>query len=263
MSNQSVIKYVPTFKKADLLRTKLKTVTPKAEELCVSFDTGGIENLLYVVEDFVIVMEALGVTDYDETFKFFKKLLGHGPAEKFRKLLSRNFYMDTVVRGRIIESKFQKATKGFIGMYCTSQDPRGDLIEYLKSDKCMKPREKSVSDHQDRMEELMRYSSQLEGSRDNLSEPEQKTILFHSFPVAWQISFKRTQTRSVQSSTVEDMMVYMNQEKEFADSQVKQGRHNDHHGGRGYGGRGRRSEGRGNRDRGRGRGGRRDNRRQG
>ena len=88
------------------------------------------------------------------------------------------------------------------------------------------------------MEELMRYSTQLEGSRENVSEPEQKTILFHSFPVAWQISFKRTQTRSVQLSTVEDMMVYMNQEKEFADSQVNKGRQNHDHGGRGYRGRG-------------------------
>ena len=192
MSNQSVIEYTPTFKKADLVRTKLKTITPKAEELCVTFDTGGIENLLYVVEDFLIVMDALMVTDHDETIKYFKKLLGHGPAEKFRKLLTKNFYMDTVIRRIVTETKFQKATKGFVALYCTSQDPKGDLIEYLKSDKCMKPREKSVSDHQDRMEELMRYSTQLEGSGENLSENEQKIILFHSFPIAWQISFKRT-----------------------------------------------------------------------
>ena len=56
----------------------------------------------------------------------------------------------------VTESAFQKATKGFIAVYCTSQDQKGDLIEYLKLDNCMKPREKSVSDHQDRMEELIR-----------------------------------------------------------------------------------------------------------
>ena len=52
MSNQSVIKYKSSFKKTDLVRTNLKTVTPKGEEFCVTFDTGGIEILLYVIEDF-------------------------------------------------------------------------------------------------------------------------------------------------------------------------------------------------------------------
>ena len=75
MSNQSVIKYSLAFKKVDLLRTKLKTVTPKAEEFCVTFDTGGIENLLYVVKDFLIVMGSLTFTDHNKMVNFFKKLL--------------------------------------------------------------------------------------------------------------------------------------------------------------------------------------------
>ena len=101
----------------------------------------------------------------------------------------------------------------------------------------------------------MRYSTRLEGSRTDLSESEQKLILFGSFPVAWQINWKRTQNR-IQNSTVEDMMIYMNQEKEISDSTSRH-RPNDH-GGRFGRGRGR-DGGRG-RGRGRGRGGREDRR---
>ena len=68
MSNQSVIKYIPCFKKTDLVRVKLKTVTPKQEELCVTFDKGGVEALLYVFEDFDIAMESLLIdkSNFDE-----------------------------------------------------------------------------------------------------------------------------------------------------------------------------------------------------
>ena len=85
MSNQSVIKYHPLFKKTDLVRTKLKTVTPRVEELCVTFNTGGIKTMLYVTKDFHIAMDAMAVnkTDFEALKRYFKKILGHGPAEKF------------------------------------------------------------------------------------------------------------------------------------------------------------------------------------
>ena len=82
MSNQSVIKYKSSFKKSELVQTKLKTTNPKEEEACVTFDTGGIEILLYVIEDFQLVMESLNVTSNVKLDKFFKKILGHGPSEK-------------------------------------------------------------------------------------------------------------------------------------------------------------------------------------
>ena len=259
MSNQSVIKYKPSFVKSELVRTKLKIVATKEEEMCVTFDTGGIEILLYVIEDFRLVMESLAITDTVAKDKFFKKILGHGPSEKWKKLKAKNFYVDTVIEGVTTVTKFDKALNGFIATYCTSQDPKGDLIEYLKSTHCMKPREKSVAEHQDRLEELMRYSTHLEGTRADLSESEQKLILFGSFPIAWQINWKRTQRR-IQDATVEEMMIYMNQEKEISDSTSTRNHRTDDHTGRGgRGNRGGRGRGRGGRGRGRGR----EDRRQG
>ena len=70
MNNQSVIKYTPSFKKAELIKVKLKTIDPvtnqKLEESCVVFDKGGIEALLYTIEDFRIAYDAieLDITSY-------------------------------------------------------------------------------------------------------------------------------------------------------------------------------------------------------
>ena len=62
-----------SFKKLEMVRTKLKTVSPKKEELCVTVDTGGIEILLYVIEDFQLVMESLAVHENNELSKFVGK----------------------------------------------------------------------------------------------------------------------------------------------------------------------------------------------
>ena len=48
MSNQPVIKYNPLFKKANLVKVKLKAITPKAEELTAQFDIYRIKTLLSV-----------------------------------------------------------------------------------------------------------------------------------------------------------------------------------------------------------------------
>ena len=93
--------------------------------------------------------------------------------------------MNISVGGNVTEFGFNKLKKDFIKMYYTSTNPKGDLIEYLKTDRCMKPHDKSVTNHQDRMEEIMRYSTQLEGAQNDLSVSERKTIIFKSFPIAW------------------------------------------------------------------------------
>ena len=62
------------------------------------------------------------------------------------------------------------------------------------------------------MEEIMQYSTYLEGARENLSEDETKTILFTSFPVAWQINYKCSQP-PLQRSAIRDGIIFMSQEK--------------------------------------------------
>ena len=154
--------------------------------------------------------------------KYFKKVLvlGHGPAEKFRKLIQRNLYVNTVLENVITVYVFEKLLKAFIKLYCTSTGPKGDVIKHLKSDKCKEPKNKCVSDYQDRMEEIMRYSTCLEGARDNLSEDEVTTIIFTSFPVSWQINYKQSQS-AILTSAIEAIMIFMSQEKKFSDHNNK------------------------------------------
>ena len=98
---------------------------------------------------------AINVDDYDKMKKYIKKVVGHGPAEKLRKLIQRNLFINTVQKKRITKHAFEKLIKAFIKLYYTSTDLKGDVIKYLKSEKCMEPKGKSVSDHQDRMKEIM------------------------------------------------------------------------------------------------------------
>ena len=83
-------------------------------------------------------------------------------------------------------------------------------------DNCMKSKDKCVSDHQDIMEEIMRYSRYLEGARANLSDSEIKTIIFTSFPVTWRIRYKQSQPL-IQGSSKKAIMIFMSQEKELLD----------------------------------------------
>ena len=92
---------------------------------------------------------------------------------------------------------------------------------HLKTEKYQKPHDKSVTDHQDRMEEIMRYSKQLEGARSDFGDDEKKTIIFKLFPSTWQVNYKRSQT-PIKRASMEDIMIFMSQEKEFADSHRKQ-----------------------------------------
>ena len=61
MSNQSIIKYNPSIKKADFFKGKLKTNNPKlkGEEIHAVSAISGIELLLYVIKDFHIAVESL------------------------------------------------------------------------------------------------------------------------------------------------------------------------------------------------------------
>ena len=107
-----------------------------------------------------------------------------------RKLIHGSFFNNnTITQGNILEYLFGKLRKALIKLYCTNTDLKGDVIEYLKSDKCKKPKGKSVSDDQDRMEEIIGYSRCLEGATNNLSEDKIKKILFTLFPVVWQINY--------------------------------------------------------------------------
>ena len=101
--NTSEFKYEPSFKLEEVKTKKMKTVNNIGRgdryETCAKFEKGGIEFLLYVVEDFNLTMEAFKLTSSSDMAEFWKKILGHGPSEKWKKMLrSDNNYNDDVER---------------------------------------------------------------------------------------------------------------------------------------------------------------------
>ena len=72
--NTSVIKYEVSFKLEGVKTTKMKTLTNQGRgdgyKTCTNFEKGGIELLLYVVEDFLLAYEALKLLNSDEMLDF-------------------------------------------------------------------------------------------------------------------------------------------------------------------------------------------------
>ena len=145
--------------------------------------------LLYVIEDLSIVASLLNINTSDQYIEFFMNLLGHGQLEMFKRLKAKNGarYNNTVVQQQnqqgVMEDVvtmlgFQTLIEDFVKLYCTSTDLKGDLIKYIKSEDCRKPMKAAVSTHQDCMRELICFTTILEGSRPDLTEEEQKLILF-------------------------------------------------------------------------------------
>ena len=94
--NTSVIKYEASFKLEDIKLTTMKTLNNLGRgdgyKTCAESEKGGIELLLYVVEDFKLTIEALKLTSLQDLAEFWKKVLGHGPLEKWKKMLRGSEY---------------------------------------------------------------------------------------------------------------------------------------------------------------------------
>jgi len=63
--------------------------------------------------------------------------------------------------------------------------PRDDLIAYLKTDDCKKPRKVSIRTHASRIESLCYYANCLQGVAHDLTELQITELIFQSFPNAW------------------------------------------------------------------------------
>ena len=169
--NTSVIKYEVSFKLEDVKTTKMKTLNAAGRgdgyETCAEFERGGIELLLYVVEDFNLACDALNLFLTVELLEFWKKVLGHGPAEKWKRMLRNNIYLDDMVtvpaakpgdmdiQQTVQGSGFNKMIADFIKLYCDDSDPKANLVAYIGSEECRKPKKVPVADHQERIEELI------------------------------------------------------------------------------------------------------------
>ena len=77
-----------------------------------------------MIEDFMIAADSLNNTTTSRYFEFWKKVLEHGPSEKFKRLKANNgiWYGDTAVGQTVLILRFQTAIQNFVKLYCTSTD---------------------------------------------------------------------------------------------------------------------------------------------
>ena len=89
---------------------------------------------------------------------------------------------DNIPARQRTRDRFLEEFNRFVTHYSNSASPRDDLIRYLLSDECKKPRKVTPDDHATRMETLCLYANRLEGLEADLTEERITMIIFNSFP---------------------------------------------------------------------------------
>mmetsp|Transcript_14767 Transcript_14767/g.34162 ORF Transcript_14767/g.34162 Transcript_14767/m.34162 type:complete len:382 (-) Transcript_14767:1452-2597(-) len=116
------------------------------------------------------------------------------PANKYIRYLGRCLSVDAQTKWRSLTKQgysqtlngYKQAFSAFIKEeYCNAEDAKDIMHAYLRSAECKKPSNVSCKQHADRMEQLFKYTSKLQGYGSTLSNKEQRTILLHSFPNEW------------------------------------------------------------------------------
>ena len=207
--------YKPSFKRKDLEQVELKIVYEdgtRSKSKCPRFTgTGGVEELLYVVEFFERLASDENIED-EALFLYFKKILEQNARNKWDSLEPETYPQD--------QDGFKDCIKQFYKKYSSQVNTRGILIKSLRSKKVMKPIDVSVDEHQERIENLCRYANKLHGTGAPLQKGDKLEILFESFPTKWKNSF--ILSGKVPSETDESVMIeFMKINKGINDGEEK------------------------------------------
>ena len=171
----------------------------------------GVEGLFYVFDEFMSQIAGRLAFDGEDYWTYWPDVLDPVARRKWNQNTMQINERDRTADRFLVE--FNR----LVTHYSNSASPRDDLVRYLLSDECKKPRKVSPDDHATRIETLCLYANRLEGLEAPLTEAKITMIIFNSFPEPWKRDFKigrgrpETATRSV-------IMEYMNLRKTFADA---------------------------------------------
>lgn len=143
----------------------------------------GVEGLLYVHDMFVEEMINECNFDAADTWQYWPKVLHTVDRRKWTNRV-RNIPEEERTMPR-----FQQEWQAFLTDYANSKNPRDDLLTYLDSDACKKPKNTSVNDHVSRVETLCLYANLLPGVQAELTEGAITLKILQSFPKTWQQQF--------------------------------------------------------------------------
>ena len=144
----------------------------------------GVEGLFYVYDEFISqAADRLAFADRDY-WTYWPDVLDPVARRKW------NQNTDNIAARQRTRERFVVEFNRFVTHYSNSASPRDDLVRYLLSDECKKPRKVNPDDHATRMETLCLYANRLEGLEVELHEARITMIIFNSFPEPWKRDFK-------------------------------------------------------------------------
>lgn len=171
----------------------------------------GVEGLFYVYDEFISqAASRLGFGDSDY-WTYWPDVLDPVSKRKWKQ------GTDNIAPRLRTEDRFLEEFNKFVTHYSNSASPRDDLIRYIMSDECKKPRKINPDDHATRIETLCLYANRLQGLEAELTEERITMMIFNSFPEPWKRDFKIGRGRP-ENATRAEIMEYMNLRKTYADS---------------------------------------------
>ena len=171
----------------------------------------GVEGLFYVYDEFISqAADRLAFADRDY-WTYWPDVLDPVARRKWTQ------NTDNIAARQRTRERFVEEFNRFVTHYSNSASPRDDLVRYLLSDECKKPRKVNPDDHATRMETLCLYANRLEGLEAELHEARITMIIFNSFPEPWKRDFKIGRGRP-EGATRAEIMEYMNLRKTYADA---------------------------------------------
>ena len=143
----------------------------------------GVEGLFYVYDEFENVALRLNFAEGDY-WEYWPDVLDGNARRKWSNQVRAIAEADRDI------DRFKQEFSKFVGQYTNSTDPRGDLIRYIDSDACNKPRDADVDEHVSRIETLCLYANRLPGIDAELSEDVITSKIFKSFAKNWRDEYE-------------------------------------------------------------------------
>ena len=228
--SSSPVKYESTFKSTDLLERKLEHNGRKAK--CISFSgSEGFEALFAVIRHFntiakqdlaLYILDAqnqpIAALDYKLMFSQFKHVLRDQALAYWEKEVITNTYPDEDQHTLINWNTAIKMMKRSFG---GGKKARDYILEYLQTKDCRKTVKVSVQDHVRRIDQLLDYADESEGSEAITTRYKRNRIMLDTFPQSWQHNFA-TAAKDLSIITSEELVEFFSAQKEHFDIQFNQ-----------------------------------------
>lgn len=161
----------------------------RSKTLPIYSSSRGIEGLLHCYDRFKQAA-AFYVFDALDYFRYFPEVLDRTAMRAWNNGVNR-LPANTPRTIPLFEQLFDD----FLTDESGTLTPRDDLLAYLESDACKKPRKANVKTHVDRIETLCLYANRLRGVKAELTDDAITMMIFQSFPNAWLNEFKLNRGR--------------------------------------------------------------------